>query len=83
MSDDAHHELRKRALRNVRGLVDKMHAEEQSNRRAQRRLVGLVAIVAISFVALLIALVVMRKPGEARMIVTTPEKAPPASTAPR
>jgi len=83
MSDDAHQELRQRALRNVRGLVDKMDAEERQNRRAQRRLIGAVMIFAISFVAMVIAIVLVRRSPETHMIVTTPEKTPPASTAPR
>ena len=40
MTEDAQRELEQRALRNVRGLVDRMDAEEMLSRRKQLRLVG-------------------------------------------
>jgi hypothetical protein len=52
-NNDTQRELEQRALRNVRGLVDKMDAIDQVDKRADRRgfvvlvVVGLVAVAAI------------------------------------
>ena len=55
--DDAQRELEQRALRNVRGLVDRMETDETVSRRTQLRLVigvvllvllGLIGVVAMS-----------------------------------
>ena len=52
-SDDAQREMEQRALRNVRGLVDKVEGQDQADRRTERRmilrlLVGLaIAVVAV------------------------------------
>ena len=43
--DDAQRELEKRALRNVRGLVDKIEAEDAKSN--QKQIVGVVLIVVL------------------------------------
>jgi hypothetical protein len=52
LSDDAQRELEQRALRNVRGLVDKMETIERIDQGAQRRM--LLWIVLGALVAVLI-----------------------------
>jgi len=56
MTEDAQRDLEQRALRNVRGLVDRMDAEEALSRRHQLKLMGalLVAIAVMIVGALLI-----------------------------
>jgi hypothetical protein len=52
--DDAQRTLEQHALRNVRGLVDRMEATEESNRRAVRRTLAWIgAAVAVLVVAIL------------------------------
>lgn len=46
-SDDAQRELEKRALRNVRGLVDKVESQDLADKRSERRLLKALAIGAI------------------------------------
>ena len=54
MTEDAQRELEQRALRNVRGLVDRMEADDTLSRRKQVKL--LAALCALVVVALLAAL---------------------------
>jgi hypothetical protein len=50
--EDAQRDLEQRALRNVRGLVDRMETEEALSRRTQLKLVaGLVVVVLVGLVA--------------------------------
>lgn len=52
MTEDAQRELEQRALRNVRGLVDRMEGEELLSRRKQVKIAGaLVAGVLLLLVA--------------------------------
>ncbi len=52
MTEDAQRELEQRALRNVRGLVDRMEGEELMSRRRQLKIAGgLVAGVLLVLVA--------------------------------
>jgi len=56
MAEDAQRELEQRALRNVRGLVDRIDAEETLSRRKQLKLVGVLAALVV--VAILGALLI-------------------------
>jgi hypothetical protein len=52
-SDDAQREMEQRALRNVRGLVDKVEGLDADEKRRERRmLVGLVAVALIAALAI-------------------------------
>jgi predicted metal-binding membrane protein len=52
MSDETQRELEQRALRNVRGLVDKMDGIERDDRRTQKRvLAALVVAVVLTVIA--------------------------------
>ena len=57
MTEDAQRELEQRALRNVRGLVDRMEADETMSRRRQVKV--LAALCAVVVVALLAAVAFM------------------------
>ncbi len=73
---DAQQELEHRALRNVRGLIDRMEADELAKSRSQKK----VAVALVAAVAALIAVIVFgltRAPQGAREVAV-----PPASKAP-
>jgi hypothetical protein len=80
-ADDAQRELERRALRNVRGLVEKLEDSDQADARTQRRL-----LVAIVIVAVLLALVTafMLSVGEdrAKPVAIDPSKLPPVRAGP-
>lgn len=81
MSDDTQRELEQRALRNVRGLVEKMDDIQRSEKRAQKRVLGaLVVAVALTILAsvLLMERMAHRQP-EGRVV----EMARPAAAANR
>ena len=72
MTEDAQRELEQRALRNVRGLVDRMEADETFSRRRQYKLLAVLAIVVV--VALLAFLaIVSRKEPRGTEYPTTPK----------
>lgn len=84
-SDDAQRELERRALRNVRSLVDKLESGEAERRRASLRvlgwlLAGMAIVIAIGYAAYRVA----NGPGETRVIKMEPaRRADDARTAPR
>lgn len=76
-SDDAQRELERRALRNVRGLIDKMEQTDEVDARAQKRvLVGIFAGAVV--LALVIAVTLMfSKPQASTTIYTSKPAAAP------
>ena len=78
--DDAQHDLEQRALRNVRGLVEKLDAEEQASRRSQKRVIAVIVAVALGFVIFAGIMVVKNSPPAP--VVITPEKLPPIKPGP-
>jgi hypothetical protein len=75
--EDAQRELERRALRNVRSLVDNLERRERGDTRRNLRLlawllVGMAIAVAIGYAALRL----VRGPVETREIVLTPAPAP-------
>jgi hypothetical protein len=75
---DAQRELEHRALRNVRGLVDRMEADERAKGRSQKWIaVGLVAL-AVILIGSILVLISSRKPDEARELTVTPVSNAPA-----
>lgn len=52
-SNDTQRELEQRALRNVRGLVEKMESLENADRRAQRRMMAWIVAAALAVVAVI------------------------------
>ena len=84
-SHDAQRELEQRALRNVRGLVDKMETIEHIDQRAQRRM--LLWIVTAALVAVVILGVVVwysanRQTGVPVVIESAKPSSAPAGQAP-
>ena len=76
-NDDAQRGLEQRALRNVRGLLDKMEDEERVDRRSTVRLAVISAIVALSFVVALVAWRGGRgEPAPATVVIPAPAKTP-------
>jgi hypothetical protein len=74
---DAQRELEQRALRNVRGLVERIQADEQSKRGTEIWVVvGLMA--AIVLIGVIVAISVARKPGSGHEIVVPPPAKAPA-----
>ncbi len=72
-TDDAQHELERRALRNVRSLVDKLEGAERRGAERNLRLVALVLAGIAALVALgAIALWILRGPVHTHSVTTAP-----------
>lgn len=81
--DDAQRELEQRALRNVRGLVDKMEGLDRIDQRSQKRtLIGITvgAIVGVAVIVAAVSYVSNRQ--ESKPIVIDPAKLPPITPGP-
>ena len=79
-SDDAQREMEQRALRNVRGLVDRIERADDLDARRQRRLLAwLVGGIAIAIV-LLFASFAMRDPSGGATVTVSPAPAPAAGS---
>lgn len=79
--DDTQRELEQRALRNVRGLVDKIEARDNAERRTQRILLVTIIIIAI-VIAGGIAIGLHRHSAEVKPVVIDPAKLPPIRPGP-
>jgi hypothetical protein len=79
--DDAQRELEQRALRNVRGLVDKIEAGENAERRTQRILFVTIIIIAI-VIAGGIAIGLHQHSAKMKPVVIDPAKLPPIRPGP-
>jgi hypothetical protein len=74
---EAQQELMEKSLRNVRGLVEKIEAEEAARRRTQKWVIA--AIVGVSLILVgVIALMVTKQPTGRPMIVSPDRPAPTA-----
>ena len=80
--DDAQRDMERRALRNVRGLVDRMENDDKLARRTQFRVfMGLViGVVAIAVVG---ALLMTRRPPAREVVVDPPKPGQVMPQAPR
>jgi len=80
---DAQRELEQRALRNVRGLVDKMEGLDRIDQRSQKRtLVGITVGALIGVAVIVAALAYVSYRQEAKPIVIEPAKLPPIAPGP-
>jgi hypothetical protein len=80
-SHDAQREMEQRALRNVRGLVDRMEDADRLDARKQRRmLAGLVGGIAIA-IAILVAIAIYRSRTPSGEVVLPPPASAPAAPA--
>ena len=82
--DDAQRDLEQRALRNVRGLVDKMEEIEKVDRSTQRRLFGMIIAITVVVGAIVLAAVIYisRNPGVGKQITIEPPKSTGPATNP-
>ena len=81
--DDTQRELEQRALRNVRGLVDKMEGLDAQDSRAQKRyLVAIVLGAVVLFSVLAGALWFAGKRNHSEPVVIDPAKLPPIKPGP-
>jgi hypothetical protein len=76
---DAQRDLEQKALRNVRGLVERMQAEEQAKSRSQKStvivLLAVVAVVAVLGVAMVVGLD-RKTAGVNEIMIPPPQRAP-------
>ena len=75
-------ELMERSLRNVRGLVEKIEAEEAARKRTQKWVIGTIVAVSLILVGM-IALMVSRQPSGKPMIISPDTASQVPASAPR
>ena len=80
-SDEAQRELERRALRNVRQLVEKLENTDEADARSQKRLLAAIVIGAL-LVALAIACAVVFTRERPAPVVIDPAKLPPVRAGP-
>ena len=80
-SDDAQRELERRALRNVRQLVEKLENTDEADAQSQKRLLAALVIGAL-LVALAIAAAVVFTREHPEPVVIDPAKLPPVRAGP-
>ena len=73
-SDDAQREMEQRALRNVRGLVDKVEGLDADEKRRERRLLVGLVVVAIVAAAGIAGWLAMRSDGGGTTVTIQPSK---------
>ena len=80
---DAQRELEQRALRNVRGLVDKIEGIDRIDQRSQKRtLIGITVGALIGVAAIVVAIAYVSNRQEAKPVVIDPAKLPPIRPGP-
>lgn len=72
--DDAQRDMEQRALRNVRGLLDKMEDQDRRNSRTTLKIALACGIVAVAAFALIVVYSAGRKEPPAGTIVIPPAK---------
>ena len=76
--DDAQRDLEQRALRNVRGLVDKMETIEKMDRKTQKRLfLTIIAIAIVAGCVVVASVMYISSKQQGRPVVIDPAKLPP------
>ena len=81
-NDEAQRTLERRALKNVRGLVDKIERDDTADRRTQRRIVGGIFALAL-VVAFALGITAYRATSGQAPVVIDPAKLPPIQPGPR
>jgi ABC-type proline/glycine betaine transport system permease subunit len=70
--EDAQRDMERRALRNVRGLVDKIENDDALSRRAQMRtLIGMVLAAVV--IAVVLGIVLSRRDAARSVVIETPK----------
>ena len=82
-TDDAQRQMEQRALRNVRGLVDKIEVGELEQRRAQRRTLAIILMVVAALAAGLGWVMYKDVKGRKPPAVIDPAKLPPIVPGPQ
>ncbi|HEX7557821.1 MAG TPA: hypothetical protein VF386_01425 [Usitatibacter sp.] len=86
-ADEAQRVLEQRALRNVRGLVDKMETIEHVDQRSQRRMllwIVAAALVAVVVLGLVVSFSAHRQSSDAPVVIESGKPSPaPAGQAPK
>lgn len=80
-SDEAQRELERRALRNVRHLVEKLENTDEADKKTQKRLLGVIVVGAL-LVAVAIAAAVVGMREQVEPVVIDPAKLPPVRPGP-
>ncbi len=81
--NDTQRELEQRALRNVRGLVDKIdNIESKATRNQKRMLVGLIVGVAVVVGGIVATVVYVSHKQSGKPVVIDPNKLPPIRPGP-
>lgn len=80
--DEAQRELERRALRNVRRLVDKLENTDEADAKTQKRLLAVLVIGAL-VVAFAIGAAVVATHDRIVPVVIDPAKLPPVQAGPR
>lgn len=80
-SDEAQRQLERKALRNVRELVDKMENSYEADARTQKRLLIAIVIGAI-LLALAIAAAIVFSGEHSRPVAIDPSRLPPVRAGP-
>ena len=75
---DAQRELEHRALRNVRGLVDRMEADERAKGRSQKWIAAGLVALAVILVGSIVVGISFQRSDEARELTVTPVSNAPA-----
>ena len=73
--NDAQRALEQKALRNVRGLVDRMQAKEEEERRSRKWVVVVLAVAVVALVAI-VSVSLSRKPSDTQEIVVPAPRTP-------
>lgn len=82
-SDDAQRSLEQHALRNVRGLVEKVETLEAADKRTERRMLkGLAIGVAVMVIAFVAAFAWISGKQAGKEVVIDPAKLPPLKGGP-
>ena len=82
-SDPTQRELEQRALRNVRGLVDKIEQTDLLDARRQRKVLVRVALVALAIAVVAAVLIAMRPGRPATEVDIDPRELPPLKGGPQ
>jgi hypothetical protein len=80
-SDDAQRQLERKALRNVRELVDRMENSYEADARTQKRLLIAIVVVAV-LLALAIAATIVFSGERSQPAAIDPSKLPPVRAGP-
>jgi hypothetical protein len=72
--EDAQREMEQRALRNVRGLLDKMESQEEAERWSMRQFVVILGITVVAAaIAIAVFVTFVKKPASKAITVPPPK----------